>query len=180
MTGFVLRPLRAADRDVVHQLTMESLEHLRPWMPWAANYDLDSAAEFVEQVEAGWAGGHSSTYLILDGDEAAGVCALHRSIGPGGLEIGYWLHPQRTGRGLATRATAALVGHAFSHPDIDHVQIWHDAANVASAAVPKRLAFTQVDRRTPPRDPLTPGEVGIDVIWQLDRLDELDRLDRLE
>jgi RimJ/RimL family protein N-acetyltransferase len=171
MSGFALRPLRAADRDIAHRLVMESLDHLLPWMTWAAGYDLDASARFVEQVEAGWANGHSYSYLILDGPDPAGLCALHRSIGPGGLEIGYWLHPDHTGRGLATRATAALVGHAFSHPDIDHVQIWHDAANVASAAVPKRLGFTQVDRRTPPRDPLTPGEVGIDVVWQLDRLD---------
>ncbi len=164
-----MRPLRAADRAIAHRLTMESLEHLLPWMPWAAGYDITAGAEFVAQVEADWAGGRSYTYLILDGAKPAGVCALHRSIGPGGLEIGYWLHAEHTGRGLATRATAALVGHAFSLRDIDHVQVWHDAANAASGAVPERLGFTQVDRRTPPRDPLTPGEVGIDVVWQLDR-----------
>lgn len=171
MTGFALRPLRAADRDIVHRLVMESLDHLLPWMSWAVGYDLDASARFVEQVEADRADGHSYSYLILDGSEPAGLCALHRRIGPGGLEIGYWLHPAHTGRGLATRATAALVGHAFADPDIDHVQIWHDAANVASAAVAERLGFTQVDRRSPPREPLTPGEVGIDVVWQLDRLE---------
>jgi hypothetical protein len=78
--------LRAADRAIAHRLTMESLEHLLPWMPWAAGYDITAGAEFVAQVEADWAGGRSYTYLILDGPDPAGVCALHRSIGPGGLD----------------------------------------------------------------------------------------------
>ena len=124
---------------------------------WSSSTSVDAAV-----------GSNGTTIIEVRTDRAENL-ALHRSIGPGGLEIGYWLHPERTGRGLATRATAALVGHAFALPDIDHVQVWHDAANVAGGAVPKRLGFTQVDRRTPPRDPMTPGEVGIDVIWQLDR-----------
>jgi RimJ/RimL family protein N-acetyltransferase len=37
-----------------------------------------------------------------------GSSGLMRRIGPGGLDIGYWLHPAWTGKGLATTAVAAL------------------------------------------------------------------------
>jgi ribosomal-protein-serine acetyltransferase len=33
--------------------------------------------------------------------------------------------------------------------------------------VPRRLGFTEVARRSPPREPAFGGEVGIDVIWEL-------------
>jgi ribosomal-protein-serine acetyltransferase len=69
-----------------------------------------------------------------------------RRIGPGGLEIGYWLHAASTGRGLATAAVAALVGQAFALPDIERVEIVHDQANIASGAIPRRLGFTEIQR----------------------------------
>jgi ribosomal-protein-serine acetyltransferase len=90
-----------------------------------------------------------------------------RRIGPGGLEIGYWLHPAYTGRGLATAAVAALVGQAFALPDIDRVEIVHGAANTASGGVPRRLGFTVIQRRTRVHGAVAPGEVGIEVVWRL-------------
>jgi hypothetical protein len=33
-----LRRLREGDLDAVFQAVTESLDHLRPWAPWAANY----------------------------------------------------------------------------------------------------------------------------------------------
>ena len=57
-------------------------------------------------------------------------------IGPGGLEIGYWVHRACTRRGLATAASAALVEAAFGLPGVDRIEIVHDELNVASAGVP--------------------------------------------
>jgi Acetyltransferase (GNAT) domain len=76
------------------------------------------------------------SYAITTADAVVGSCGLMRRIGPGGLEIGYWLHPAYTGRGLATTAVAALMGQAFTLEDIDRVEIVHDAANTASGGVP--------------------------------------------
>jgi hypothetical protein len=46
------------------------------------------------------------------------------------------------------------------------VEIVTDVANTRSAAIPKRLGFTVVDRR-PPQEPITSGEDGLDVVWRL-------------
>src|SRR5512132_3916819 len=129
-----LRRWRAADADAVYQVVMQSLEHLLPWMPWASGYSHDDAVRFTFQSEQDWESRVAYQYAITTDDAVIGSCGLMRRIGPGGLEIGYWLHPAYTGRGLATTATAALVGQAFALPDIDRVEIVHDQANTASGA----------------------------------------------
>ena len=39
-----LRRYREEDLDGLLRAVTESLDHLRPWMPWAANYTRQSAA----------------------------------------------------------------------------------------------------------------------------------------
>ncbi|RJQ83326.1 N-acetyltransferase [Pseudonocardiaceae bacterium YIM PH 21723] len=169
ITGHLRRPLRT-DITRVHALVTESLDQLSPWLDWCADgYDLASATTFLDYADAGWLTGQAYTYAITDGGEVVGMCGLERRIGPLGLEIGYWLGRDHVGRGLASGSVATLLPVAFGLPGINRVQIWHDSANVRSGAVPARLGFTEIDRRTPPRDPLTSGEDGVDVVWQLTR-----------
>ncbi|GAA0529781.1 putative acetyltransferase [Saccharopolyspora subtropica] len=166
----VLRRWRPDDAAELHRVVTDALPHLRPWMPWAADdYPPATAEHFLDLCQRNWRSGESYAYAITVDDAIVGCAALERRIGPGGLEIGYWLHPDHTGRGLATTSAAALIGQAFTLPGIDRVEIWHDAANTASQGVPQRLGFTCVERRTPPRDPTTPAEIGIDVVWRLTR-----------
>ena len=164
-----LRRWRASDADTVYRVVMESLEHLRPWMPWAAAYSREDAVEFTTKSERDWESGAAYQYAILTGNAVVGSCGLMRRIGPGGLEIGYWLHPAYTGRGLVTAATAALVRQAFALPDIDRVEIVHDEANTASGAVPRRLGFSEIERRAARCCPDTPGGSGVEVVWRLTR-----------
>lgn len=174
-----LRRWRAADAGEVHRIVAESLDHLRPWMAWAtADYGHTSAASFAEQCERDWAAGDAFNYAVTTGGTtgttggtAVGSAGLMRRVGPGGLEIGYWLHPAYTGRGLATTATAALVDAAFGLPDVDRVEIVCDQANVASAAIPRRLGFREVARRSPPQEAMTSAETGVDLVWHLRRAD---------
>ncbi|MEV5535809.1 GNAT family N-acetyltransferase [Saccharopolyspora shandongensis] len=166
----VLRRWRGDDLAEMHRVVTEALPHLRPWMPWAAgDYSLDTAVEFLDRCDRNWHTGSAYAYAIIVDGAIAGCVAMERRIGSGGLEIGYWLHPDYTGLGLATASTAALVDEAFALPGIDRVEIWHDAANTASGRIPQRLGFTCVDRRSPSRDPRAGSEEGIDVIWRLTR-----------
>ena len=162
-----LRRHRADDLDAVFQAVTESLDHLRPWMPWAANYTRESAAEFLAKSARDWADGTEYGYAILADSVLAGGCGLMSRIGPGGLEIGYWVHPAWTRRGLATAASAALVEQAFRLPGVDRVEIVHDELNVASAGVPRKLGFTEVGRRSLDLPP--PAGTGTGVVWRLVR-----------
>ena len=114
---------------------------------------------------ADWADGTEFNYAIIADGALAGGVALMARIGPGGLEIGYWVHRAWTRRGLATAASAALVEAAFRLPGVDRIEIVHDELNVASAGVPRKLGFTEVGRR--PLDLPPPAGTGIGVVWRL-------------
>jgi ribosomal-protein-serine acetyltransferase len=162
-----LRRYRPDDLEAVFSAVTESLDHLRPWMPWAADYTRQSAAEFLAKSARDWAAGAEYNYAIITGGALAGGCGLMASIGPGGLEIGYWVHRAYTRRGLATAASAALVEQAFLLPRVDRVEIVTDELNVASGGVPRKLGFTEVGRR--PIEPTSAQGTGIGVVWRLVR-----------
>jgi ribosomal-protein-serine acetyltransferase len=160
-----LRRYRADDVDAVFAAVTESLVHLRPWMPWAAGYTRDSAAEYLDGSIRSWEDGTEYNYAILAGGRLAGSVGLMARIGPGGLEIGYWVHRAYTRRGLATAAAAALVDQAFRLPGVARVEIIHDELNVASGKIPRKLGFTEIERR--PLDPPAEAGTGFGVVWRL-------------
>ncbi|MEU4106347.1 GNAT family N-acetyltransferase [Streptomyces tanashiensis] len=145
----------------------ESVEHLGPWMPWVARHGHGETAAFLRGRAELWARGEQYSYAIVLDGAIVGSCGLHRldDTPEGAIEIGYWLHPSATGRGLATRAARALVEQAFRLPGVTTVEIVHDTANHASAGVPARLGFDGDLRR--PHEPTAPAETGEDRIWRL-------------
>jgi ribosomal-protein-serine acetyltransferase len=164
-----LRRWRAGDEDIVFGLVSQSMDHLRPWMPWAAGYSAADAADFTERCEEGWRSGVIFNYAITADGLAVGSCGLMTTIGPGGLEIGYWVHQAHTRRGLATAAAAAVTEGAFALPGIDRVEIVHDEANIASAGVPRKLGFTEAGKRPSVSERSAPAESGTCIVWRLMR-----------
>lgn len=161
-----LRRWREQDVAALHQVVQESIEHLRPWMAWVADgYPPAAARAFVNSTVDDWDRGAAFNYAIFVSGRLAGAASLMARVGPGGLELGYWLHPGHVGRGVATRAASLLVAEAF-RVGAERVEVITDVANTRSAAIPKRLGFTVVDRR-PPQEPITPGEDGLDVVWRI-------------
>ena len=173
-TGFgtvELRRWRATDADaeLCFRLVSESLEHLRPWMAWAtADYDLADAQAYLERCEDSWAERSAFQYLIIAGGRPAGSAGLMARIAPGGLEIGYWVHPAATCRGVATATSAALTEAAFGLPGIDRVEIHHDQLNFASGRVPETLGYTHVDTREGRFEP-APSDSGTILVWRITR-----------
>jgi ribosomal-protein-serine acetyltransferase len=165
-----LRRWRADDAAALLAAVIESQEQLRPWMPWADRYDENRAAEYLRECDAQWASGNTFAYAIIVGGQIVGSAGLHDRVGDGGLEIGYWVHADWAGRGIATDAAAALTDAALALPGIDRVEIYHDAANAASGRIPAKLGYARLGER-PTRGlwPAAPGETGTDVVWQFTR-----------
>ena len=162
-----LRRYRAGDAGAVFDAVTASLDHLRPWTPWASDYRRESAEEYVAGSIRHWDDGTEFNYAITTAGVLAGSIGLMARIGPGGLEIGYWVHRGYTRRGLATAAAAALVQQAFRLPGVNRVEIVHDELNVPSGKIPARLGFTEIERR--PLDPPPLGGTGTGVVWRLTR-----------
>ncbi|MEU2396365.1 GNAT family protein [Streptomyces sp. NPDC007369] len=163
---FGLRRWHMSDVDALERAIHESRDHLAHWMPWAAGADREHVVGFLARNQEQWESRQTFGYAITSDGVVVGTCCLMRR-STDSLDIGYWLHPEWTGRGLATTATAALVDQGFQLTGIDHVEIHHDAANSASEAVARRLGFTEIERVEVPEGPATPGEVGVDVVWRM-------------
>jgi ribosomal-protein-serine acetyltransferase len=152
------------DADALYRAVSESLDHLSPWMPWAPGYSLASAADFIGTATNAWMAGTAYSYAMVVEGAIVGGCGLHDRteaaddrIGPGGLEIGYWVHRAHTRRGFATSAARALTEQALLLPGVDHVEIHHHPGNAASEAVPRKLGYTRL-----------PPEEGRDyVVWRI-------------
>lgn len=154
------------DLDELFRAVRESLDHLAPWMAWARpGYSEADVRDHLRRSQDGWNEGTEFGYGIRTADGTLiGACSMMARIGPGGMEIGYWLHPDHTGHGFMTAAAGALTTEAF-RIGADRVEIVHDVANLHSGAVPHRLGFTEVARR-PPQEELSSGEAGEDVVWR--------------
>jgi ribosomal-protein-serine acetyltransferase len=165
-----LRRRQPADALATFELIRESLEHLQPWMPWATpDYSLEHAKEYSQRCDAEWAEGSAFQYVIYVGRDPVGSAGLMARIGTGGLEIGYWVHPSWTGRGVATSAAAALTDAALALPGIDRVEIHHDVANKASQRVPEKLGYTFVGEVISDPDMIAPADSGTVKVWRVTR-----------
>jgi RimJ/RimL family protein N-acetyltransferase len=164
-----LRWLTEEDAEVVATAVGESLEHLKPWMPWAGVESADPDFQrrrlrntpFLRDRGEEWQYG-----LFQPGSPLLGSFGLMTRRGPRTLEIGYWLHVNAGGRGLATAAAGALTNVARVTPGVDRVLICCDEANARSAAIPNRLGYTLT--RTETRTPEAPGESGRLQMWAID------------
>jgi RimJ/RimL family protein N-acetyltransferase len=124
----------------------ESLEHLLPWMPWAAAEPepLDTKVERLRRMRANFDLGHEFVYGIFNPQQnrLIGGTGLHPRIGSNAFEIGYWIHKDDINHGYASEASAALTKVAFEIYKVSRVEIHCSVENVRSAAVPKKLGFT--------------------------------------
>lgn len=57
------------------------------------------------------------------------------------VEIGYWLRSDVTGKGYATEASKAMMDLSISILKMNRIEIHHEADNLPSASVPKKLGF---------------------------------------
>jgi RimJ/RimL family protein N-acetyltransferase len=196
----ILRRIRATDAGAVAAAVGASLDHLRPWMPWATPDSADRRSQLARVAEADemWESGISYIYSVLTPDQGTlvGEIGLHRRGGgtsepqgrvkgqgeaggapeaSGGhsIEIGYWIAGSQARRGYGTSAAAAITEVALALPGVSQVEIHCDEANTASAAIPRKLGY-RLDR-IEDRRPEAPGESGRLMIWVRDREPDIQR-----
>ncbi len=167
----IARAYERSDAEALEAAVAASLEHLRPWMAWAAGPPAGVAWRqgWIRDVRAEEADGGDRYRGFFDArtGELLGGGGLHRRIGPRAWEIGYWVRADRVRRGVATAAVRALVAEAFADPEVEAVQIHHDDANAASGGVARRAGFT--DLGTFAVEPVAPADTGVERRWRLER-----------
>lgn len=166
----VIRCYDPADAALLKAAVDASIEHLRPWLPWA--YDEPQTIEEKIALTRMFRGkfdlGEDFIYAIFDRDEKEliGGTGLHMRRGARAREIGYWVNVDHIGKGVATEASAALTKVAFEIDEVARVEIHCVTENHRSASVPAKLGY--VHEATRRRISATGDGVDRDtMIWTL-------------
>lgn len=142
----VVRCYQPSDAKLLAESVAESVEHLKPWMPWA-HYEPERYEEKEKRIlhfRGLFDTQQDYIYGIFDREETKllGGSGLHTRIGDRQLEIGYWMHKDHINKGYVTETAAALIKVAFEIIHIHRIEIHCDPANHASASIPRKLGFT--------------------------------------
>ena len=149
----------------------ESLDHLAPWMAWASEPATDAGiATFYAVAGELWDRRQDFGMVIVDEADGSvvGGTGLHARLGRSGLEIGYWVHVDRIGEGIATRVAQALTSAAFDIEGIERVRIQCAVDNVRSARVPEKLGYAKVHVGVPDDGPCAGRPTQV---WEVERAD---------
>ena len=166
----VVRRYAPHDAAALVRSETESLEHLRPWMPWIRHepQTVEQRVEMIETWTKEWDEATNFVYTMVDpADESRiiGGTGLHLRNGPDEIEIGYWVHIDHVGRGVATESARLLTTAGLALDGKEAVLICHDRANRASGAVPRKLGYRLVEEYSRPNE--APAETGIHHKWRV-------------
>ena len=140
-----LRLLREAHAEALFTLTDRNREYLRRWLPWVEGTGVVKAtANFIRNGRDQLRRNDGLHTGIWYRGGLVGVAGYHYwNWTSRKTEIGYWLAAPLQGKGIVTRACAALVDYAFRNLGLNRIEIRTATGNARSRAVAERLGFTQ-------------------------------------
>jgi ribosomal-protein-serine acetyltransferase len=141
--GAELRPLEPWQAEEFLAHMDRARASVDPWIPWASrSTDLDSARTTLQRYADLQANDAGRIFGIwLEGTLVGGTMFVSFDADTGVAEVGCWLEPDATGRGLITAAARELIGWAFRERGMYRIE-WHCRPdNLASSAVARRLGM---------------------------------------
>jgi len=154
----------ADDVDEAYRVHDANRAFLAQFLDFAESYTYEKAVESYARIEGWIQSGDLVTYKILDGDEMVGNVNM-TFMGNGLGRLGYWLAESAQGRGIATRASQALIDYGFNERGLDTVELLIKPENEPSQRVAERLRATCVGQVIEER-------MGADVlfdVWEVSR-----------
>ena len=146
----IVRCAQPGDGGALNAAVCDSLDALRPYVPWAdAVPTLADSESVCRKAQARFRLREDLMMLIFERGaggtegELLGSTGLHRMDWKARrFEIGYWRRTGREGRGIATEAVNALARLAFDELRAQRVELRIDNVNRASWRVAERCGFT--------------------------------------
>ena len=165
--------IRCYDPKDAHSLQksiQESVEHLRPWMPWVKTEpeELKVKIERLRMFRAKFDLNENYIYGVFDPNETEliGGTGLHPRVGSNAFEIGYWVNVNHVNKGYASEFSAALTKVAFEIENVNRVEIHCDPNNNKSATIPKKLGYVY-EATLRGRTEIIEGEPSDSMIWSI-------------
>lgn len=139
----ILRVLEESHAAALFKLIDSSRQHLGVWLPFVDDYrSVSDASGFIARFRKKSVDEDGLALGIWSREELAGMITFDRFDWANRVTlIGYWLGLPFQGRGLMSRACAALVDVSFGRLHLNRVEIWCAFENTRCRAVPERLGF---------------------------------------
>lgn len=119
----------------------EERAYLCKWLRWATHAHNEAFfVEFIRKSLQGYAEGKSMTCALVYQQKIVGNVSFNNIDQElKKVEVGYWLSQKYQGMGIMTKAVSFLIEYAFSELNMDKVEIYAAAENIASRRVCERL-----------------------------------------
>jgi len=134
------------DGATINEAIRESIQELRPWMPWAQTVPTIEQSEaeirrsriqFLERTDLRLLLIHKQTGRLV------GCSGLHRIDWQARtFETGYWVRTSFEKQGYVTEAVRAITNFAIRELQANRIEIRCDSRNSRSAKVAERAGFT--------------------------------------
>jgi ribosomal-protein-serine acetyltransferase len=142
--GVTLTVSTAGDAEAVFAVIDGQRDRLREWLPWVdGTTDVAIERRFLESLEVSNADGSGVHSTVRDGGGVLGMIGLRINQLHQSAEVGYWLAEAAVGRGVMTRAVAALVDVSFGVLQLHRFELLAATGNRRSRAVAERLGMVQ-------------------------------------
>lgn len=136
------------DAKELFQLTDDSRDFLREWLPWLDyNKTIEDTKAFIQSGRKGFYENKSMTAMVLYNGKIVGTAGFNELDHTNEIaKIGYWLGQEYQGKGIMSRVARALTDMAFEEFSMNRVEIRVADGNRKSAAIPERLGYTKEGR----------------------------------
>ncbi len=148
----LLRSYRPGDGTELNAATIESFEHLQPWMPWATETQTEEEAEQLVRTFRGRYLLSQEFVLAIrtpDDRRLIGGAGYHLREGPLALqsaEMGMWIRASEAGKGFGTAALEAMVTWGFTEWPWLRLSWRCDAKNAASGRIAEKAGLKEEGR----------------------------------
>lgn len=143
----ILRPYRPGDGAAIFHAIERSRADLKLWVEWTDEYQVEADSErYARRMAAKWLARESLNLGIWSPDETemyggVGIHGFDWRVPSG--EVGYFMHKDARGKGVATEALRLLAAFAFVDVGLNRLWATCDAANLGSWRLLDRAGFSR-------------------------------------
>lgn len=138
----LLRPLEVVDAEPLFNLVKKNERFLQQWLPWAYNYQLKTAEEFIARAQH-LLDEQTALHLgIFQKEQIIGCIDLHEMDHElKCCKVGYWLSQNENGKGIMNRSLKKLMRYVFTDVKFNKIELHYNVHNTASAKVAASCGF---------------------------------------
>ena len=140
-----LKFIELRDAERVFELTNNSREYLREWLPWLDfTTKVEDTKAFINNSLKNFPENKSLNTVILFKEEIVGIAGFNEiNWSNKTAYIGYWLGEGYQGNGIMTRVAKALTDYAINDLSLNKVEIRAAVENEKSRSIPERLGYVK-------------------------------------